>query len=147
LRLKLGDCGRDGHGRAEAIESFQFPPAATGRQMNKQAVRYSWRRRLLEDVEGVWQLAPNGLKSSYQHHPNHGRDWTVFDGGDAGPRRFQGYATARGRASETRRSNSLLRGQTKYGHFSIEATAVATPARTTISPSEFLTRIYAQPLF
>jgi hypothetical protein len=28
LRLKLGDCGRDGHKRSEASGSFQFPPAA-----------------------------------------------------------------------------------------------------------------------
>lgn len=38
LRLKLGDRGRDGHGRAEATESFQFPPAVAAAS-NEQAGR------------------------------------------------------------------------------------------------------------
>ena len=49
--------------------------------------------------------------------------------------------------AETRRSNSLLRGQATHEHFSIEASAVVTPVRTTVAPSEFLTRINALSLF
>jgi hypothetical protein len=55
LRLKLGDCGRDGHGRSKSrlvgVSNFHLPRQR--RQMNKKAVVHSWRRRLLEDVEGV----------------------------------------------------------------------------------------------
>ena len=49
--------------------------------------------------------------------------------------------------AETRRSNSLLRGQATHEHFSIETSAVVTPVRTTVAPSEFLTRINAPSLF
>ena len=49
--------------------------------------------------------------------------------------------------AETRRSNSLLRGQATHEHFSIERSAVVTPVRTTVAPSEFLTRINALSLF
>ena len=45
--------------------------------------------------------------------------------------------------AETRRSNSLLRGQATHEHFSIETSAVVTPVRTTVAPSEFLTQIIA----
>ena len=51
------------------------------------------------------------------------------------------------RPDETWRSNSRLRGQATHEHFSIEASAVAMPVRTTVAPSEFLTRINALSLF
>ena len=49
--------------------------------------------------------------------------------------------------AETRRSNSLFSGQATHEHFSIETSAVVTPVRTTVAPSEFLTRINAPSLF
>jgi tetratricopeptide (TPR) repeat protein len=49
--------------------------------------------------------------------------------------------------AETRRSNSLLRGQATHEHFSIETSAVVTPVRTTVAPSEVLTRINALSVF
>jgi len=44
---------------------------------------------------------------------------------------------------EKRRATSFLRGQAVHEHFSIEASAVATPVRMTVSPLRFLTRIDA----
>jgi hypothetical protein len=51
------------------VSNFHLPWLR--RQMNKKAVLYLCRRRLLEGVEGVLQLAPNRLKSNHQRHPNH----------------------------------------------------------------------------
>jgi hypothetical protein len=42
---------------------------------------------------------------------------------------------------EKRASSPFLSGQLMHEHFSIEARAVLTPARTTVSPLLFLTRI------
>ena len=61
---------------------------------------------------------------------------------------FEGRNQSRRNApAERRRSNSLLRGQATHEHFSIETSAVVTAVRTTVAPSEFLTRINALSLF
>jgi hypothetical protein len=71
-------------------------------------------------------------------------DWSleVVDETGAGQNQLRREASAK-----TRCSNSLLRGQATHEHFSIEASAVVMPVRTTVAPSEFLTRINALSLF